>query len=157
MNKSAGSNPGGRGVDRDRWAFSESGPWILDPAEIRWSNGLVALRESVKAEVPILIRNRFAPPLGRCLSAGGRVGWALVAWKLRESRSEGPVSRAALARRLREAFESLGPAYIKVGQDVEVRVFKPTGTYFEDNMLVWERNNLGVNFPAVYIFRVGLT
>ena len=116
MNKSAGSNPGGRGVDRDRWAFSESGPWILDPTEIRWSNGLVALRESVKAEVPILIRNRFAPPLGRCLSAGGRVGWALVAWKLRESRSEGPVSRAALARRLREAFESLGPAYIKVGQ-----------------------------------------
>lgn len=103
-------------ADLDVWAFSESGPWCLTPSEIRWSTGLQTLREDVQAEVPKLIRKRFAPPLGRVLRVGIRVGSSLLAWKLRESGSQ--TALAALSRRLREAFEDLGPAYIKAGQIV---------------------------------------
>lgn len=100
--------------DLDIWAFKEAGPWCLDASKIGWCHGLEQLRETVLAEVPTIIRKRFAPPIRRVLRVAVSVGTTLLAWKLRESRSEN--SMAALSRRLRESFEELGPAYIKVGQ-----------------------------------------
>src|SRR5262249_26790307 len=44
------------------------------------------------------------------------IGTGLLTWALRERRRGGSVSRAALSRRLRRAFERLGPSYIKLGQ-----------------------------------------
>ena len=52
------------------------------------------------------------------LAAAGRVSGALVAWRLGEGRQAGEASRRGLSRRLRRAFEKLGPAYIKLGQIV---------------------------------------
>ena len=55
-------------------------------------------------------------PGGRVVVVAARVGLALGAWALRERGR--PTSRAGLSRRLRRAFERLGPTYIKLGQIV---------------------------------------
>jgi ubiquinone biosynthesis protein len=44
------------------------------------------------------------------------LGSALATWRLRDRRHGPAVSRAGLSRRLRRAFERLGPTYIKLGQ-----------------------------------------
>ena len=100
-------------------AFSDRGPWVVDLAHLPWRADTVALRAAARAEVPVLTKKRRLPPLRRFLEAGGLVGAALAGWRLREYRKEGgPESRAGLSRRLRKAFERLGPAYIKLGQIV---------------------------------------
>jgi len=98
--------------------FSERGPWRIDLAALRWRHGLDALRAASRAEVPELLRKRAFPPLARFVEAGWLVGGALVGWGLREKRQGGAASRGGLSRRLRGAFEKLGPAYIKLGQIV---------------------------------------
>jgi len=102
--------------DAARWAFGEDGPWYLERGRIAWLPGLEAVRQSAQAEVPDLTRARLVPPVGRFGEAFGRVGGALGRWWLAERRGGGERSRAGLSRRLREAFEHLGPAYIKLGQ-----------------------------------------
>jgi ubiquinone biosynthesis protein len=52
------------------------------------------------------------------LGASARLGAALAVWSLRERRRGGSASAAGLSRRLRRAFERLGPSYIKLGQIV---------------------------------------
>jgi ubiquinone biosynthesis protein len=108
----------GRQKERERWAFGEDGPWVLDPDEISWLEGLEDVRALERASVPELTRPRFVPPVGRFASAAARVGGALLAWRLRERRHGGERSREGLSRRLRLAFEGLGSAYIKLGQIV---------------------------------------
>ncbi|MGH9087793.1 MAG: ABC1 kinase family protein, partial [Acidimicrobiales bacterium] len=44
------------------------------------------------------------------------LGWAVAGWWLLDRRHGGARSRAGLSRRLRQAFERLGPTYIKLGQ-----------------------------------------
>ncbi|MBM4243879.1 MAG: AarF/ABC1/UbiB kinase family protein [Deltaproteobacteria bacterium] len=100
-------------------AFSDRGPWVVDLAHLPWRADTAALRAAARAEVPVLTKKRRLPPLRRFVEAGGLVGAALAGWRLREYRKEGgPESRAGLSRRLRRAFERLGPAYIKLGQIV---------------------------------------
>ncbi len=83
-----------------------------------WRAGVDELRAAAQAEVPELVHRRFLPPLRRFGEAAALLGVALAGWQLRERRSGGPASRAGLSRRLRAAFERLGPAYIKLGQIV---------------------------------------
>jgi ubiquinone biosynthesis protein len=99
-------------------AFSDQGPWCVDPERMPWRAGVDALRAAAQAEVPDLVRRRWVPPLGRFSEAAALLGLALAGWQLRERRSGGAASRAGLSRRLRLAFERLGPAYIKLGQIV---------------------------------------
>ncbi len=108
----------GSGIDADRFAFSDDGPWLVDVLELRWLHDLQRVRAATRAEVPELCRRRVVPPVRRFLEAAWRVGGALVLWALLERRQGGEASRAALSRRLRIAFEKLGPAYIKLGQIV---------------------------------------
>ncbi len=98
--------------------FSESGPWRIALERLSWRAGIGALREANRAEVPERIRRRRLPPVLRFASAGGRVALALLGWWLRERSDGASESRAGLSRRLRLAFEKLGPAYIKLGQIV---------------------------------------
>jgi len=102
--------------DVEFFAFSERGPWSLDPARITWLAGLTALRVQTQAELPELLRRRTIPPLGRFLETAYRIGGALLAWRIKEHPQGGSVSRAGISRRLRQAAEPLGPAYIKLGQ-----------------------------------------
>jgi ubiquinone biosynthesis protein len=105
-------------IDADRFAFSEDGPWRVDLLELGWLDDLDVVRAATKQTVPELCRRRWLPPLRRFAVAAWWVGGAVVLWALRERRQGGEASRAGLSRRLRVAFEKLGPAYIKLGQIV---------------------------------------
>jgi ubiquinone biosynthesis protein len=102
--------------DLSRFAFSDHGPWPVDPDRMPWRRDIVRLRAASQAQVPEWVRVRRLPPLGRFVSAGARIGWALLVWQLRERWRDGETSRAGLSLRLRRAFERLGPSYIKLGQ-----------------------------------------
>jgi ubiquinone biosynthesis protein len=102
-------------------AFSDTPPWLVDPDAMSWRSAVHYLRQASQAEVPRLIRRRRLPPGGRVLTVGARLGWALGTWYLIERRQgarteDRSVSRAGVSRRLRLAFERLGPTYIKLGQ-----------------------------------------
>ena len=105
-------------ADTGTWAFGEHGPWRIDPTHLPWRAAIEALRAGSQAEVPELVRRRRLPPLGRFTEAFVLVGAAIAAWGLGARRRGGPASRSDLSRRLRRAFERLGPAYIKLGQIV---------------------------------------
>jgi len=97
-------------------AFTERGPWVVDPEVMGWRRGVVALRARTRAEVPSLMRRRRLPPGRRAARVGAVVGTALARWYVGARRQGGSESRADLSKRLRDAFEALGPTYIKLGQ-----------------------------------------
>ena len=97
-------------------AFTDDGPWVVVADELVWRRGLDRIRARTRAEVPRLLARRRLPPIGRFFGVVVEVGLALGTWWWRERGT--PVSRAALSRRLREAFERLGSTYVKLGQIV---------------------------------------
>ncbi|MDE0886500.1 MAG: AarF/UbiB family protein [Myxococcota bacterium] len=113
---SPGSPGSGVGGAESRWAFREDGPWEVRLEDLTWSGELGSIRAGQQARVPQWVAPRRWPPLRRFALAVGRIGWALLMWRLREGRRPGELSRRGLSRRLRQAFEALGPAYIKLGQ-----------------------------------------
>src|SRR5687768_12519108 len=105
-----------RPADLDIGAFTEHGPWVVDPAAMPWRTGTAALRRASAASVPGLVRRRVLPPGARVITVGRALGVAVGTWYLGDRRRGQPTSRAGLSRRLRKAFERLGPTYIKLGQ-----------------------------------------
>ena len=102
-------------------AFSADPPWLISPGSLRWRDGAPARRLATQAQVPELLRPRRLPPGGRVVRVGLELGQALASWYLldrRRARRQGrpELSRAGLSRRLRRAFQTLGPTYIKLGQ-----------------------------------------
>jgi ubiquinone biosynthesis protein len=101
-------------------AFTAVGPWTVEPEAMPWrfphetDGDIDALRRAAAGSARELVRPRRLPPAGRVVAVGRRLGWALVAWGMRERGTAG--SRSGLSRRLRPAFERLGPTYIKLGQ-----------------------------------------
>jgi len=101
-------------------AFTPNGPWTVDPAAMAWrfpspgSDGIGALRDEAARLARDLIRPQHLPSVGRVATVGYRLGSALLGWGLRDRGT--PSSRSGLSRRLRPAFERLGPTYIKLGQ-----------------------------------------
>ncbi|HXX48877.1 MAG TPA: AarF/UbiB family protein [Myxococcota bacterium] len=90
----------------------------MEPDRMPWRARIQALRAETAAKLPEMVRARGLPPLDRFAGAGLRLGAALATWAALERRRAQPLARAALSRRLRRAFEQLGPAYIKLGQIV---------------------------------------
>ncbi|HVM08063.1 MAG TPA: AarF/UbiB family protein [Acidimicrobiales bacterium] len=104
-------------TDLDVGAFSETPPWTVDPDRLVWRRHLDRVRAATRAEVPKLTRRRVLPPGARVVRTGVLLGTALGGWYLGERRSgDQSASRAGLSKRLRRAFERLGPTYIKLGQ-----------------------------------------
>jgi ubiquinone biosynthesis protein len=99
-------------------SFSEVRPWTVEPERMTWRGGIDRVRAQTLARLPELVRRRRVPPLGRFVGAGLRIGAALALWALSERSRGQTLSRTGLSRRLRGAFEKLGPAYIKLGQIV---------------------------------------
>ena len=101
-------------------AFTRHGPWTVDPSAMAWrfpstdSGGVDALREDAARLAHTLVRPQHLPSVGRVATVGYRLGSALLGWGLRDRGT--PSSRSGLSRRLRPAFERLGPTYIKLGQ-----------------------------------------
>jgi len=104
--------------DREFGAFGEPAPWRVVPDLLAWRRDIEALRQRVRDSLPELVRRRALPPATRFVEAAFLVGGGVAAWALGERRRGGEASRAGLSRRLRRAFERLGPAYIKLGQIV---------------------------------------
>lgn len=96
--------------------FTESGPWVIDPAALPWRSAVDAERARIRRRLPELVRPQRVPPLGRLALVVGRLGPAVGLWALGARRQGGSASRQDLARRLRLAAEALGPTYIKLGQ-----------------------------------------
>ncbi|MCB0971660.1 MAG: AarF/ABC1/UbiB kinase family protein [Acidimicrobiales bacterium] len=107
-----------RAPDTAWGAFTEQGPWTLDPDALGWAAGLDELRAEVAGSLPALTRRHARPPTRRLAVTVGRLGPAVGRWALGARRRGGPDSRRDLAHRLRVAAEHLGPSYIKLGQIV---------------------------------------
>lgn len=97
-------------------AFTPDGPWIIDPEKMAWRVGLDRVRARTRATVPTLTTPGRLPPGPRVIRTGRILGSALLLWKLKEKPKGGEQSRAGVSKRLRKAFERLGPTYIKMGQ-----------------------------------------
>jgi ubiquinone biosynthesis protein len=108
-------------------AFTPHGPWTVDPEQMTWRLGgpqagtadgdsldIDELRKRAADLARQLVRPRRFPPGLRVIDVGFRLGTALVGWGIRDRGT--PNSRSGLSRRLRPAFERLGPTYIKLGQ-----------------------------------------
>ena len=102
--------------DVAEYAFTDEGPWRVEPDDLVWCRRLDRVRARTRAEVPRLLARRRIPPLGRIVRVAVTIGVALVGWRLHERGT--PESRAGLAKRLRRAFEQLGSTYVKLGQIV---------------------------------------
>jgi ubiquinone biosynthesis protein len=97
-------------------AFSDAGPWNIEPDRLTWRRGLAGVRTRLNASLPQLTQRRTLPPLRRMGTTLRYIGPALALWYLRDRRRGGTESIAGISRRLRVAAEKLGPTYIKLGQ-----------------------------------------
>jgi ubiquinone biosynthesis protein len=101
-------------------AFTPHGPWTVDPDAMPWRRATAdrgdidELRRDAAHLARDLVRPQQVPSLARVAVVGRWLGGALLGWA-RTDRGT-PTSRAGLSRRLRPAFERLGPTYIKLGQ-----------------------------------------
>jgi len=102
--------------DLELGAFTEQGPWVVDPDHLVWKRGLDRVRARTRAEVPRLVGRGRVPPIGRFFRVSIAIAGALGPWYARERGT--PASRAGIARRLRRQFERLGSTYVKLGQIV---------------------------------------
>ena len=97
-------------------AFTDDGPWDVEPSSMAWRKDVDALRAAASTRVPDLVRPRRIPPV-----RGVRVGFRLAArvgpWAIRHRKGGADAQELAeFAARLRPAFESLGTTFIKLGQ-----------------------------------------
>src|ERR1700730_5204434 len=101
-------------------AFPPHGPWTVEPGSLAWrfpserAGDIDSLRRDAADLARHLVRRQRLPPGARVVTVGLRLGSALLAWGARDRGT--PTSRSGLSRRLRPAFERLGPTYIKLGQ-----------------------------------------
>ena len=102
--------------DVERFSFTERGPWVVQRDDMRWLRGLDELRARTAAEARALGRPPKMPPVARMLRTGVSLGAAIGGWQVFDRRKGDSASKRGVSRRLRKAFERLGPTYIKLGQ-----------------------------------------
>jgi ubiquinone biosynthesis protein len=105
-------------LDTEFGAFTDEGPWVVDPEHLEWKVGLDAVRADLHASLPRLTRARKIPPGARVGTTIRHLGGALGLWYVTERRRGGTEKMTGISRRLRIAAEHLGPTYIKLGQIV---------------------------------------
>jgi ubiquinone biosynthesis protein len=96
--------------------FTADGPWTVRPDTMSWRHGVPGLRRATHRRLPGLVTPTRRPPGRRAITVIRHIGGALVRWTLTGRRKGGSESKADLSRRLREAAETLGPTYVKLGQ-----------------------------------------
>ena len=97
-------------------SFSDHGPWVVEPDAMPWRSDVERRRAQARNQFPAWLKPGALPPIGRVARVVGRVGVALAGWYAIDRRQGRPEGRRGLARRLRHAFATLGPTYIKLGQ-----------------------------------------
>jgi ubiquinone biosynthesis protein len=103
-------------ADVELGAFTDEGPWVVEPGALQWHHGLAQVRADLQASLPDLVRARKLPPGTRVGTTVRHLGGAMLLWYARERRRGGTEKMAGISRRLRVAAEHLGPTYIKLGQ-----------------------------------------
>ncbi|MCL5047888.1 MAG: AarF/UbiB family protein [Firmicutes bacterium] len=103
-------------ADNKFGSFSESGPWILPEDPPEWINGLGEERERLRTEYNSILAAGKIRAFLRLAQLIVRVGPPLAIWFFIDKKKPKTVARSLLARRLRKAFQKLGPTYIKLGQ-----------------------------------------
>ena len=104
-------------ADLDHGTFSDDPPWLVDPDEMPWREGIAGVRRHTRRQVPLLLRRRRVPPSDRLLVTLRHLGGALLAFRLHRRRlADRSARRADLSHRFRLAMEELGPTYIKLAQ-----------------------------------------
>lgn len=116
MSLTTPGSPSEPASDLPTGAFSEQGPWVIERDALAWLGGLGEVRRALHHEVPALTTPARLPPARRFVKVARLLGLATAGWYLRDHRRTPEESRAGLARRFRQAFEGLGPTYIKLGQ-----------------------------------------
>jgi ubiquinone biosynthesis protein len=97
-------------------AYSERAPWTVDPSDLPWRSTVPALRRETRDMVPVFVQRRRMPPTRRMGRISRMLGPALAGWYFVDRRRGPAESRSGLSRRLRLAFQALGPTWIKLGQ-----------------------------------------
>src|SRR3954463_4865897 len=87
-------------------AFTDNGPWDVDPDAMAWRTDVDRLRAQAAAQVPEMIKPRKLPP-----RRGATIALKLVAsagpWVVRNrKRLDNPAAQTELASMLRPVFES---------------------------------------------------
>jgi hypothetical protein len=59
-------------------AFSDHGPWVLDPDDLPWQWDIDRIRRGTRREVPRLLAPGRLPPLGRLSRTLVEIGGALA-------------------------------------------------------------------------------
>jgi ubiquinone biosynthesis protein len=113
---SSGTGAGPAPADLAIGAFSDNPPWIVDPDAMRWRHRAEVIRDTVRRQIPQMIRPRRIPPGMRVVTVVRHLGGAVAGWYLLDRRKGGSASTEGISRRLREAAEELGPTFIKLGQ-----------------------------------------
>ncbi|MHB1988430.1 MAG: ABC1 kinase family protein [Acidimicrobiales bacterium] len=103
-------------TDLQLYSFSETGPFLVDPARLSWRENVSALRTRTRTELPAMVRRRRIPPTRRIAKVASQLGWAMARWYLFDRRQGREASRLGLSTHLRVSFQHLGPTYIKLGQ-----------------------------------------
>jgi ubiquinone biosynthesis protein len=97
-------------------SFSDTPPWIVDPAAMPWRRTVDGVRWVARHQVPDLVAPRRFPSGTRVFTVVRHLAPALALWAVGARRRGGSASKADLSRRLRIAAEHLGPTYIKLAQ-----------------------------------------
>ncbi len=100
-------------------AFSDDPPWVLDLSAIPWRAEVPDLRQAARDAVPRLTTPGRWPPSRRFVRVASRMAMAIAPWWVWKRLGRLPTAeqrRGVISRRLRQAAEDLGPAYIKLGQ-----------------------------------------
>jgi ubiquinone biosynthesis protein len=84
---SAGAGPS-LSPDVAAFAFTAVGPWVIDPGQLRWNEGLDLVRAQTRADVPRLLEPHRLPPAGRLLRSVASLTRALGVWYVRERGTE---------------------------------------------------------------------
>jgi ubiquinone biosynthesis protein len=103
-------------VDLALGAYTDHGPWLVEPDRMPWRKQVPIVRWAVRRQLPELVRPRLVPPGTRVFTVLRHLGGAVAGWAVTGRRRGGSESRQDLSRRLRIAAERLGPTYIKLGQ-----------------------------------------
>src|SRR5271169_7192763 len=81
-------------------AFTQRGPWVVQPGAMPWRSGIQELRTQTQAIVPTLIARRRVPPL-RLGYVGSVLLGAVGPWAARKRLKIGEPTSVQLAHRLR--------------------------------------------------------
>jgi ubiquinone biosynthesis protein len=97
-------------------SFSDHGPWVVVPDAMTWRADVARRRAQARDEFPRWLQRETLPPVRRVVRVVSRVGVALAGWYVIDKRRGAEYARRGVSRRLRHAFATLGPTYIKLGQ-----------------------------------------